>query len=736
MSKRFQGGILGAGFDPLKAPNAPTIGTASGESGAASVSFTAPSNVGGSAVSSYAVVASPGGIGASGTTSPITVSGLTNGTTYTFSVAAINSYGFSPYSGTVTATAGLFVEDVFSTYLYTGNGATQTITNGIDLSSKGGLVWIKARSGSQATAWHMMADTARGTGKGLSSNSTGAEFTNATFLTSFNSNGFNPGTETSSNGSGTNFASWTFRKAPKFFDVVTYTGDGNIRTIAHNLGVAPGCIIIKATSAADNWSVYHRGIGGSYSAHQQAIFLNLTNAAFLAPYWNDTAPTATNFTLGTAFKVNEPGVTYVAYLFAHDQTADGIIQCGSFTTDGSGNATVNLGWEPQWLLQKRADAAGSWAMFDNMRGLSMTQYAYMFANASDAEASNTGQYLQPTSTGYVNQNSGLFANSTYIYIAIRRGPMKTPTVGTSVFYPNAYTGNGTSQTFTVGFPPDMAISMGRRNNTNARALADKMRGTTQYLYSTNTSAEATSTAGSDFSAFGNVTYSVGAPNQTYINTSGAPLVDYIFRRAPGFFDVVCYTGTGVARTVNHNLGVAPELMIVKRRDNVDDWGVYAAPHPSAATGYFKLNTSATFNATSTAWDNTQPTSSVFTVGTNAMVGASGGTYVAYLFASCPGVSKVGSYTGNGSSQTINCGFSSGARFFLVKRTDSTGDWWVWDSARGIVAAADPALRLNSTAAEVTSADAVDTESTGIIVNQEATCNINVNGATYIFLAIS
>jgi hypothetical protein len=110
--------------------------------------------------------------------------------------------------------------------------------------------------------------------------------------------------------------------------------------------------------------------------------------------------------------------------------------------------------------------------------------------------------------------------------------------------------------------------------------------------------------------------------------------------------------------------------------------------------------------------------------------------VAYLFASCPGVSKVGSYTGNGSSQTIDCGFTGGARFFLVKRTDSTGDWWVYDSARGITAPADPALRLNSTAAEVTSADAVDPTSVGIVVNQEATCNINVSSATYIYLAIA
>jgi hypothetical protein len=141
-------------------------------------------------------------------------------------------------------------------------------------------------------------------------------------------------------------------------------------------------------------------------------------------------------------------------------------------------------------------------------------------------------------------------------------------------------------------------------------------------------------------------------------------------------------------------------------------------------------------AGATIWNNTDPTSTVFSVGTNSTVNASGGTYVAYLFASCPGVSKVGSYTGNGSSQTINCAFTTGSRFVMIKRTDSTGDWYVWDSARGIVAGNDPYLALNSTAAEVTSNDSVDTDNTGFVVNQVAASNVNVNGATYIFLAIA
>ena len=121
---------------------------------------------------------------------------------------------------------------------------------------------------------------------------------------------------------------------------------------------------------------------------------------------------------------------------------------------------------------------------------------------------------------------------------------------------------------------------------------------------------------------------------------------------------------------------------------------------------------------------------------NSTISGAGILYVAYLFASCPGVSKVGSYTGNGSSQTINCGFTGGARFVLIKRTDSTGAWYVWDSARGIVAGNDPYLLLNSTAAEVATDDSLDTNSTGFIVNQDAATNINVSSASYIFLAIA
>jgi hypothetical protein len=175
-------------------------------------------------------------------------------------------------------------------------------------------------------------------------------------------------------------------------------------------------------------------------------------------------------------------------------------------------------------------------------------------------------------------------------------------------------------------------------------------------------------------------------------------------------------------------------MILKKRNDVGAWPVYSASLGN--TKYLLLNQIAAGATGSTYWNNTSPTVSSFTVGTITTGNESGFNYVAYLFASCPGVSKVGSYTGNGSSLNIDCGFTNGARFVLIKRTDSTGDWYVWDTARGIVAANDPWLLLNSTNAEVTTDDTIDPLSTGFTVNQVSATNVNVSAATYIYLAIA
>ncbi len=621
------------------------------------------------------------------------------------------------------------VEDVFSTWLYTGNGSTQTITNGINLSGQGGLVWLKTRSVVDSSQVY---DTVRGATKNLSTANTNAQDDYTTALTSFTSSGFTLGAGFSANTNNVTYASWTFREAPKFFDVVTYTGTGVNRTIAHNLGSVPGCIIVKRTDTTGAWQVYHRS-----NANTQYMVLNTTAAvATGATRWNSTTPTSTEFTIGTDATVNASGGTYVAYLFAHDAggfgptLTDNIISCGSYTGNGSSTGPiVTLGWEPQWILVKRSDSSANWFTIDNMRGWSASTLAagtsYLSPNTTSAEDSAFAPFAGLSATGFQLSTSNANLNAsggTFIYVAIRRGPMRTPTLGTSVFTPTATS----TDTATTGFPVDLVWQKPLTAGWTTYDV-DRLRGGGLALRLSETNAESVS-----FSS----TWSQS--NTGVLNTGlgvGSSAL-WSFRRAPGFFDEVCYTGTGVARTVAHNLGAVPELMIVKMRSGVSYWLVYSQTLGVNSELALQLNSAADTGGGLSYWNSTAPTSSVISLGTSPSTNSSGSTYVAYLFASVPGVSKVGSYTGNGSSQTINCAFTTGARFVLIKRTNAAGDWYVWDSARGIVAGNDPYLALNSTAAEVTTNDSVDTDSTGFIVNQVAASNINVNAATYIFLAIA
>jgi hypothetical protein len=301
--------------------------------------------------------------------------------------------------------------------------------------------------------------------------------------------------------------------------------------------------------------------------------------------------------------------------------------------------------------------------------------------------------------------------------------MKTPTLGTSVFMPSLGSSSG-QLTVTTNFPSDLAWFKSRGSSQTYDY--DRLRGN-QVLLITTTGAESTGNAVWD----SNTTFRTGDTG----NFSNWAF--WNFRRAPGFFDEVCYTGTGVARTLNHNLGVVPELMIVKRRDSNGSWYVYAASQ--GASSYGLLPESAGFQAAGASiWNSTNPTSSVFSVGTSTALNGDGGTYLAYLFASCPGVSKIGTYVGNGSSQTINCGFAAGARFVLIKGVSGggVGDWYVWDSTRGITSGNDPHLSLNNASAEITSDDTIDPDSSGFIVNQNTATYANFDGTTYIYLAIA
>jgi len=638
----------------------------------------------------------------------------------------------------------VYIEQIFSTYLYTGNGSTQTITNGIDLSTKGGLVWIKQRN--QATS-HRLFDTARGVQNSLASNSTAGTASFSGYLTAFNSNGFSVGSANDVNESGYPLASWTFRKQPKFFDVVTYTGTGSTRTVSHSLGSVPAFMIIKRTDAVANWVAYHISLGAGKFMRFNTTDAAVTNTTTI---WANTSPTSTVFTVGTDTSLNASGGTYVAYLFAHDAGGfgltgtDNVISCGSYTGTGTSNS-INLGYEAQWVMIKRTDTSSQadWVMFDTMRGMVVPDGDdnYLFANTSGAEsAAGFPGWISPTATGFRLDDAQGRTNAsggTYIYIAIRRGPMRVPTTGTSVY--NAIVRNGTQANATVtgvGFPVDLAYTSLRPAGTHNPVLSDRLRGAQRTLSSRGTQAEQSEPlALTSFASMDGV--SLGADNTGFWNgfnsEIGLSYVNWFFRRAPSFFDEVCYTGTGSARTVTHNLGAVPELMIMKNRSTTGGWYTYAAS--LGASNALQLNLSDAALGFG-YWNNTAPTASVFSTGAGSN-NDSGVTYVAYLFATCAGVQYINSYVGDGTTgRTINCGFAGGARFVGIKATSTSGSWWTFDSARGIVTNNDPALQLNSTAAEVTSADAIDTASSGFIVNQEATCSLNASGVTYLVWAIA
>lgn len=635
----------------------------------------------------------------------------------------------------------LYVDDVFSAYTYTGNGTSQTISNGIDLAGKGGMVWIKARS--DGSAVHAIYDTQRGTSAVLSSNTSGGN--SAISLNSFNNNGFTLGT--SFNGSAITFASWTFRKAPKFFDVVTWTGNGTLgRAISHNLGTEPGMILIKKTNSTSDWVVYHRDASKTYR-----LILNTTDGRVATSNFNNTLPTSTTFTVSAESDVNATGNTYVAYLFAHDTAADGIIQCGSVSHGASGGS-VNLGWEPQYVLIKQSDSTGNWVIYDSMRGVSTGGSDYpLHPNLSAAE-SEANDGLDFTSQGFATKTTywGTSAR-TFIYLVIRRSN-KPPTSGAQVFQPTVYTGTNTNNRFlTTNLTTDL-VMLRQRNGAGAgfegMVVGSRLTGQ-KWLKTGLAQSELATTNGLDQQLVSATEYgnAFSAMDGIWIGADGGAVSDaaninvsttanqhiaYAFKRAKGFMNVVCYMGTGANRTVEHNLGVAPELIIVKSRGTSGFWTVFYGPTNAAVF----LNLYGAANTAVNFWQNTQPTANAFSVNNEGEVNATGLTYIAILFATLPGISKVGTYTGNGSSQTINCGFSTGARFILIKRTDSTGDWYVWDSARGIVAGNDPHLSLNTSVAEVTTNDSVDPDNSGFTVNQLTATNINVTSATYIYLAIA
>jgi hypothetical protein len=317
---------------------------------------------------------------------------------------------------------------------------------------------------------------------------------------------------------------------------------------------------------------------------------------------------------------------------------------------------------------------------------------------------------------------------------------------------NLWTGNNSTNVITNSgsMQPDF-LWIKSRSSAFDNELYDSVRGVTKYLASNTTAAEATETAGSGVTSFNSNGFTLGPAGGAYVNNNALTFVGWQWKAngtpavtntagsitstvsasTTAGFSVVTYTGTGVVATIGHGLGVTPNMMIMKKRSSTSSWGVY---HSSiGATGAVFLDTTGATATSSGYFNNTAPTSSVFTVGGAISWNSdNGSTYVAYCFAEVAGFSKFGSYTGNGSSDGpfVYTGFRP--RFVMTKRSDSStsGNWMITDSARNTYNLAGEILIPNLPDAEY-SQDGIDMLSNGFKM-RASTGNRNTNGGTFIY----
>jgi hypothetical protein len=377
---------------------------------------------------------------------------------------------------------------------------------------------------------------------------------------------------------------------------------------------------------------------------------------------------------------------------------------------------------------------------------------------NEAFSSITGTYY-PAVTDFDNNTS---RNSTFIinfgqrafaytapsgFKALCTTNLPTPTIGATsttlagkYFNPVLYTGNGSTQSITgIGFQPDW-VWLKSRSNATDNELIDAVRGATKSLISNSTAAEATDTNG--LTAFNSDGFSLGtdanyngsartfvswnwnAGGSTVTNTSGTISAQVRANTTSGF-SIVTFTGAGAA-TIGHGLGTAPSLIIMKaRNEGTAPWAVY---HQSIGAGnYLALNSTAASTAATTIWNNTAPTSTVFSIGS----GWSTFNFVAYCFAPVAGYSAFGSYTGNGSTDGpfVYLGFRP--EFVMIKRTSAADNWVILDAVRSTANPTDEYLWANLSNAEVANLHAFDFLSNGFKI-RNSTSDHNTNGSTYIY----
>ena len=327
----------------------------------------------------------------------------------------------------------------FQCTLFTGNGGTQTITNGGNSDLQPDWLWLKKRS---ASVNHFLFDSIRGASKEINSNNTEAEASPSNYLASFNSDGFSIGSDSDINGNNDTLVAWQWKAGTAFsndasstsvgsidsvgsvntdagFSIVSFTGGGANATIKHGLTSKPSMIIVKARGQASTWSVYHASLGAT-----KFLRLEGNNAVGTeAGWWNNTEPTSSVFSIGTNHYAN----TQIAYCFSEKQ---GYSKFGSYIGNGNADGTfVYLGFKPAWLLVK-STATNDWILHDTKRSPHNVSNVTLFPNGSDADVTNTIYNQDILSNGFKARTTHARLNGSgvsYIYMAFAENPFVTST---------------------------------------------------------------------------------------------------------------------------------------------------------------------------------------------------------------------------------------------------------------------------------------------------------------------
>ena len=319
------------------------------------------------------------------------------------------------------------------------------------------------------------------------------------------------------------------------------------------------------------------------------------------------------------------------------------------------------------------------------------------------------------------------------------------------FNTKLYTGNGGTQSITgVGFAPDWTLLKDRNDTSGTRAY-DTVRGAIKRIRTDLTDAEIDDSDG--LTAFGSDGFTLGADGATNANStlyvswnwkaggtassnSDGSITSSVSANTTAGFSIVSWVGNSSASTVGHGLGSVPKMIIVRNRTDAEDWIVYHGANTSAPeTDYLVLNLTNATGDSSGVWNDTAPTSSVFSVGTANSTNGSSDNMIAYCFAPVTGFSAMGSYVGNGNSDGPVILTGHKPAMVIIKRTDTAGyAWRIVDNKRLGYNGASYSLNPNDSSAEGTS-DRLDFLSNGIKLTTSAT-SFNASGGTYIYMAFA